>query len=113
MDWFERITGFKEVDCSTTQARLSVLDGCLVSTHSAHRWPAGQLETPTLAELDFRRSFEAPCVKPATFQCVAGDARGLHRSAPAGSMYQVASQFNLVEMVSPDVIRNLQRRAYA
>jgi hypothetical protein len=103
MDWFERITGFKEADYATTQARLSVIDGCLISTHSQEQWAIGQLETPSLAELAFRASFEDPCPEPSTFQCVVGDARTLHMSAPAGALFQVASQFNLLEMVGPDV----------
>lgn len=103
MDWFERITGFKEQAYSTTQSRLCVEDGCLVSTHSPVRWPIGELDTPALAELACRGSFEDPCAQPATFRCVAGNARDLHLTAPAGAMFQVASQFNLLEMVGPDV----------
>lgn len=103
MDWFEQITGFKELDYDATQSRLSVEGGCLVSTHSSARWPIGQLETPKLSELDYWTAFEDPCPEPASFRCIAGDARELHRTAPAGSMFQVASQFNLLEMVGPDV----------
>ena len=103
MDWFERITGFKEADYDTTQSRLSVQDGCLVSTHSPERWSVGQLETPTLANLAYLGSFEDPCAEPASFRCIAGDARALHQTAPAGAMFQVASQFNLLEMVGPDI----------
>lgn len=103
MDWFERITGFKETDYGTTQSRLSVENGCLVSTHSQERWPIGQLETPTLADLEYRASFEDPCAEPASFQCIAGDVRKLHLTAPVGAMFQVASQFNLLEMIGPDV----------
>jgi hypothetical protein len=103
MDWFERITGFKESDYDTTQSRLSVVDDCLASTHSPTRWSVGHLETPSLSELEYGMCYEDPCPGPATFQCISGDARQLHLTAPEGSMFQVASQFNLLEMVGPDV----------
>lgn len=103
MDWFEKITGFKELDYVATQSRLSVVDGHLVSTHNQERWAIGQLETPSLGELELDGVYLDPCAGPATFQCVTGDVRELHQTAPAGALFQVASQFNLLEMVGPDV----------
>lgn len=103
MDWFERITGFKELDYDATQSRLSVVGGHLVSKYTPVRWPIGQLQTPTLSELEFDGADLDPCPGPATFQCVSGDVRELHRTAPAGALFQVASQFNLLEMVGPDL----------
>lgn len=103
MDWFERITGFKELGYEATQSRLSVVDGHLVSTHSPVRWPIGALETPTLKELERLGTHLDPCPQPAMVQCVSGDARDLHLTAPPGAMFQVASQFNLLEMIGPSV----------
>lgn len=103
MDWFERITGFKELDYVATQSQLSVVDGHLVSKHSQVRWAIGDLLTPTLGELEFEGAYLDPCLRPSTFQCIAGDVREMHRTAPAGALFQVASQFNLLEMVGPDV----------
>lgn len=51
MDWFESITGFRELAYEETQAKLWVEDGRLCSKHSANRYAVGTLETPTLADL--------------------------------------------------------------
>lgn len=108
MDWFERITGFKETHYEDTRARLSVADGRLHSQHSARRCAVGTLETPSLADLRTRaaaRQAARPAApRPTTVQCVSGDVRQLHRDAgAAGATFQVASQFNLLEMAGPDV----------
>ena len=54
MDWFERITGFREDGYDATRARLSVVDGQLHSRNSPRTCSVGQLETPSLAELRMR-----------------------------------------------------------
>ena len=51
MDWFERITGFKELGYAETKAALSVVDGKLRSRHSERESVVGELETPSLSEL--------------------------------------------------------------
>ena len=43
VDWFERITGFREAAYDRTQAQLSVVDGRLSSTHAPTRWRVGEL----------------------------------------------------------------------
>ena len=103
MDWFERITGFREVSWADTQARLSVQDGRLVTPATDYRPKVGSLETPTLDELR-RRVAALPLSGRTHVDCVSGDARELH-GAPEneGALMQVASQFNLLEMVGPDV----------
>lgn len=54
MDWFERITGFREDGYDETRARLSIVNGRLHSRNSARTCAVGQLETPSLAELRLR-----------------------------------------------------------
>lgn len=49
MDWFERITGFKESSYDETRERLSIVDGRLHSSGSSRTWGVGVLETPSLA----------------------------------------------------------------
>lgn len=103
-DWFGNITGFRECDYETTRARLSVEGDQLVSTATGRRHGMGHLALRTLQ--DFRESTKTPAVRMTrtTVNCIAGDVRELH-SQPifAGALFQVASQFNLLEMVSPDV----------
>jgi hypothetical protein len=101
-DWFSRITGFAEGPYETTRSRLRVEEGLLVSSLGTERWGVGTLELPSLASLRCRC---APAVAGrSTVQAIAGDVRALHHDPRfAGALFQVASQFNLLEMVGPDV----------
>ena len=105
MDWFERITGFKELGYAETKAALKVVDGRLRSVHSERVCFVGALETPTLADLRCRTQEIASRpggeLKVSSLQ---GDVRRLHGQPVNNSaLFQVASQFNLLEMVGPQV----------
>jgi hypothetical protein len=104
MDWFERITGFKESGYDETRERLSIVDGRLHSSGSSRTWGVGVLETPTLAELRQRAAGLRHDQGATRVSIVLGDVRRMH-SEPAntGALFQVASQFNLLEMVSDGV----------
>ena len=102
-DWFEKLVGFSESDGSAAvQSRLTVEGDELASTVNGKRYGIGELTLPTLAELRAR-------VNPARGQrssarIVVADVQKLH-SEPEyeGALFQVASQFNLLEMVSERV----------
>lgn len=105
MDWFERITGFAEGSYGDTQSALSVVNGKLHSAHGDRACRVGALELPSLAEL--RRRTQGIAARPGAELRVAtlhGDVRRLH-SLPVNkeALFQVASQFNLLEMPGPDV----------
>ena len=103
MDWFERLTGFREASYAETQARLSVRDGRLISAGASHSYAVGALSLPSLAEL---RIAAAAIVLPGRprLSIVEGDVREMHRAPEnRGALFQVASQFNGLEMVGPDV----------
>ena len=77
----------------------------LRSTVNDRSYAIGTLETPSLKEL---RDAAAPLVGGLAGKLsvthVTGDARLLHRDAAnAGALFQVASQFNLLEMTGPSV----------
>ena len=104
MDWFERLTGFREADHAQTQAQLSVEGGQLVSRASSRRCGVGRLELVSLQHLREQAAARPAAGRPTRVRSVVGDARALHAEpALAGALFQVASQFNLLEMVSPDV----------
>ena len=104
MDWFERITGFKESSYDETRERLSVVDGRLHSSSSSRTWGIGVLETPSLAELRQRAAGLRHDQGATRVSIVRGDVRRMHSEpANAGALFQVASQFNLLEMVSDGV----------
>ena len=106
MNWFEQLTGFVEEGgeeggeegYATTQSRLRVEGDELVSTVNGERYGIGELTLPTLGELRAR-------VDPArgvrsSLSVLVGDVRELHADpAYEGALFQVASQFNLLEMV--------------
>lgn len=101
MDWFERLTGFREESPQQVRNNLVVEDGIVRSLVNNKTFVAGKLETPSLEELRQRIKHLGKTGKLSLREVVA-DVQSLHTdSANAGALFQVASQFNLLEMVSP------------
>jgi hypothetical protein len=104
MDWFEHITGFAETDYESTRERLGVEGSTLVSLVNGKRAGVGRLEVCQLNALRARVAAGAGNGPRTAVRCLAGDVRTLHgEPAFAGALFQVASQFNLLEMDSPHV----------
>ncbi|WP_167106423.1 hypothetical protein [Mycobacterium sp. DL592] len=102
IDWFERLTGFAEDGYRRVQDRLRVEDEELVSTVNDARYRVGELSLPALAEL--RRQVDPHRGQRTTVSALVGDARKLHSDKQfEGALFQVASQFNLLEMPSQHV----------
>jgi hypothetical protein len=96
-DWFQRLTGFSEGNYESTRSRLLVEGDELVSTVNGKRFACGELSMPTLSEL--RSRVNVPVAQRSTVRSLVGDARALHAEPEfAGALFQVASQFNLLEM---------------
>lgn len=101
-DWFQLLTGFAEDDYAATQARLQVAGDQLVSTANGKRYGIGELTLPSLAEL--RARVNPNRGQRSSVRTMVGDARALHSDPEfEGAMFQVASQFNLLEMTSQHV----------
>lgn len=101
--WFERLTGFAEADYETTRSKLAVRDDRLHSLVDERSYGVGTLELVSLATLRTRAAtaVEGTRIKVGVFE---GDVRRLHRrSDNTGALFQVASQFNLLEMIHPTV----------
>lgn len=104
MDWFERITGFREDGYERTRERLAVEGEYLVSRMDASRHRVGRFELVTLRELRARVGPAVAGGSRSTVRCRSGDSRALHTDqALRGATFQVASQFNALEMVGPDI----------
>lgn len=103
MDWFERITGFREAGYDSTRRRLAVEGGDLVSLVNGSRHGFGTFELASLGSLRARSQAQRQ-TRRTRVRNVVGDARALH-SDPlyAGATFQVASQFNVLEMAGPSV----------
>jgi len=104
MDWFQNLTGYSEAVVEWTRSQLVVERGRLRSLANGREWAIGKLDLVSLAQL---RQQVATTVDPAgrpRVRIVRGDVRAMHRQPEhAGALFQVASQFNLLEMVSPNV----------
>lgn len=104
MDWFEKLFGFQELDYAHTRQQFEVVDGRLHSRANGKSYGIGELELVSLKTLRDRTQSGQGQSGRLKVSLVRGDVRAMH-SAPkhAGALFQVASQFNLLEMVSPDV----------
>lgn len=104
MDWFEKLTGFRETDYDDTRAKLSIEGSRLHSLVNGKSYEIGQLELVSLQALRQRVKSAGAAPGRLKVSLVTGDARDLHRSPEnSGALFQVASQFNLLEMVGPGV----------
>lgn len=104
MSWFETLTGVTENSRDAVRTHLRVTGSRLHSLANGLEWNCGELTTPSLAELRARAQLVSPHPKNTTVKEIVADVQSLHANATnAGAMFQVASQFNLLEMTSPSV----------
>ena len=111
--WFERLTGFRETDREQVLARLREDGPFLESTVNGRRMRRGDFAVVGLAAL--RRARDQAGAVPGTVPGagpggrsavgeVVGDVRDLHADpSSAGAVFQVASQFNMLEMTAPAI----------
>ena len=99
--WFEELTGFSEESPPQVRENITV-DGTVMTSHvNGAVFNCGELETPSLAEL--RRLVQSNDSKPSRISVreVMGNVQTLLADkGNAGTMFQVASQFNLLEIES-------------
>lgn len=101
-DWFEQLVGFREENYALTQSKLTVEGDELVSPVNGRRYGIGTLTMPTLDEL--RERVDVPTRPRSTVRRIAADVAALHSDPEfENALFQVASQFNLLEMISPNV----------
>ena len=102
MMWFDELTGFSEQDVLNVADEFEIDGDHLTSHHNGRRMCSGRFENPSLAEL--QEQMPAANGRPTTVREIVADVQALHRdSANAGALFQVASQFNTLEMASPSV----------
>ena len=103
--WFSDLTGFEERSYSETQANLEVVGSTLRSRMSGRSFEIGALETPSLAELRERAARGTDRLRGRLrVSTLVADVRDLHRDPENHrALFQVASQFNLLEMTGPGV----------
>lgn len=103
--WFETLFGFREQSPQQVRANINVADQMMTSIVNGRSYRCGRLETPTLGELR-AKVFNSNVFGQGRLRLseTVGNVQQLHRDADnARALFQVASQFNLLEMVSPSV----------
>jgi hypothetical protein len=104
MSWFESLTGFQELNYSETRAQLFVESGRLHSRINAKNYGIGELELVSLHDLRQRAAVLENTSGSLKVSTVSGDVGTMHCDpANAGALFQVASQFNLLEMGHPGI----------
>ncbi|QEG39073.1 protein-tyrosine phosphatase family protein [Roseimaritima ulvae] len=104
-DWFTKLTGFSERTPAEVRQHITVNDdGRMTSKVNGQSYQAGRLEVASLGDLRTAAGNVTDRQGRLQLEELVGDAKALHTNpAHAGAMFQVASQFNLLEMVSPRV----------
>ena len=104
MSWFENLTGCVGESPESVREHLFIDGRRLHSRLNQKSWLCGELETPTLAQLRQRVSHIKYDLAPISVRNVVGNVQHLHLNrANENAVFQVASQFNLLEMTSPSV----------
>jgi len=100
MSWFERLMGFAETSAEDVRSNI-VLDGeYMRSLRNGRRFRHGHLEVPSLAELRTHSTVRRGRTR---IRQIVADVSALHTDPTnRGALFQVASQFNLLEMVHPN-----------
>ncbi|MDG4949654.1 hypothetical protein NLM59_01845 [Weeksellaceae bacterium KMM 9724] len=102
--WFEQLTGFKEESPENVRNKIELNGNEMISLVNERRFVFGQLEIPSLAELKaLTHKIDAFDDQIKVSEIVA-NVQELHRQPEnANALFQAASQFNLLEMISPSV----------
>ena len=104
MTWIEDLTGFREVSAEQVRENIRLDGDTLTSLVNGKTFTCGRLEIPSLGELRERVCSCDGTPGRLSLEEVVADVADLHADEQnAGSLFQVASQFNLLEMAGPSV----------
>lgn len=104
MDWFEKLAGFRELDYAATRDKFEVVGPRLRSRVNGAEYGIGMFELKSLQALRDDALGGNALKGRLKLSIASGDVRAMHRQpAHAGALFQVASQFNMLEMVGPSI----------
>lgn len=102
--WFEKLTGFKENSPEYVREKLHILGDAFISKADDRKFTFGRLEIPTLKQL---KQISLPLENYTTkiqISEVVANVKELHCQIDnENALFQAASQFNLLEMIGPNV----------
>ena len=104
MTWFETLTGFPEASPDFVRENLRFDGGRLYSLVNERSFNAGEFTTPTLGAL--RQVVQLPTTgNSVEVRELVADVQSLHQDlGNANAVFQVASQFNCLEMAAPHAV---------
>lgn len=110
MNWFEQLAGFAERSPDQVRSQLKLEGNRLTSRVNGNSWDCGAFKAPMLHDLRARYEYRLEqlsreqLVPQLRLREQVADVSRLHADEKnTGALFQVASQFNLLEMVSPRV----------
>jgi hypothetical protein len=96
--------GFREESWQQVRDNITVVGNRLESAVNGQSPIYGALETPSLGDLRSRVQQSSPPAGKLSIRQIVADVQQLHTDeSEAGSLFQVASQFNLLEMAAPSL----------
>lgn len=102
--WFEKLMGFSEQNPQQVQENINVVGSKLISKANNQSYIYGNLTTPSLLELRETTPGLTDFNQKIKLSEVVGNVQSLHcHKENNGALFQAASQFNLLEMVGPNV----------
>jgi len=102
MTWFDALTGFPERSGEDVRSNLLLNGTRFTSLANNRTFDAGRFATPSLAQLRSQTSIGTG--RQLRVNELVGDVRSLHQDAAnENAVFQVASQFNCLEMAAPHV----------
>lgn len=103
-DWFTELTGFSERSPDEVRDNIELRGTKIVSRVNGATYESGKLEIVSLLDLRNRVIATGGGAGKLKLEEVIGDSKSIHADPRnAGAVFQVASQFNLLEMISPNV----------
>lgn len=101
--WFKTLTGFEEESPEQVRRNL-ILEGQKITSRINNKsWMCGTLEVAALTELRQRSRLSEQKASLSVAEIV-GNVQNFHLNPNnAGAFFQAASQFNLLEMIGPEV----------
>jgi len=104
MTWFDDLVGFREQSGDQVRSMIDIDGDRLRSRANGREFRCGSLEVISLGDLRKRMTTTEGTKKRLQLSEVIGNVQSLHnQSENAGTLFQVASQFKLLEMVGPAV----------
>ena len=103
--WFEKLMGFSEETPSQVRENIRIEGEKMTSLVNGKSYQCGKLTTPNLADLRVDLTRYKDIDSSISLKEIVGDVQKKHQDKEnAGAFFQAASQFNLLEMVDPQVI---------